>query len=487
VDEQKVSSKVIPAIEAGRSETIPFVIELPELGQHVISAVINGASGRIPTDDVRRTVLTVTSGVQVLLVDGEPGARFGEGEVDYLDALLSPQAGMGGAIPGGAHSGSGFTVTRVTAEAFLPLHVQGKDIVVLANVPTVPPPIATSLRDHVVAGMGLLVFLGDQVMPSDYRRLFGASDLGVGAGESTELLPAEIGARVVRGNDETPLRLSGERLEHPWMALFRTARNRSLLRSPIMGTFALDVPEAPHTRVVAFYEDNAPAIVERTLGDGRVVLFGTSADPEWNEMFREPLGPILVRCIVSALIPGSRVPRTVEVGDEVSIPLSAQDHAASLTLVLPDGRTRDVEATRVDNVLRFSWSEPERAGVYRLEVNGPVPRQEMLVRNPSVQESVLTAVAPSDLPDLFPGGEIRLLAARGAFGVEHSLSKKRMGRELWWPALAACLTLFLLEITLARLFTPELGTTRDLPPIVRQAMRSASRRNRPVLGRSVSG
>lgn len=484
VDGQKVSSQTVASLEPGKADTVSYVVEVPELGRHVLAAVVNGARGRVPADDTRRAVLEVNAGVKVLLVDGEPGARFGDGEIDYIEALLNPHVGASSsaALSDADDTRAGFAVTRVTFEELTPLVTRGQSVIVLANVPSIDVPMASSLHAQVSDGAGLIIFLGDQVVPENYNQFFEPTALGASGEESDRgIMPAVIGRIIDRSESDRPLYLSSEHLGHPWMSLFRFARNTQLLRSAVLKAYELSVKGRDDVRVVAYYGTGVPAIVERGVGRGRVVLVGTTADPEWNELFHEPLGPVLVRRIVSDLMPGSAIARVKSVGETVEIPLRPEERSASLKLMRPDGRIQEVRAESVGDRLVFAFLGRDLSGVYRLEIQSLQPREEVFILNTPPAESDLRPLRGAELGELFPEDSIGLLAGRGSFGADESLSRARVGRELWWPVLLACLVLFVAEIVLARIFTPEPATEADLPAIARQAMRAAMG-NRPVTG-----
>jgi len=479
IDDKKVSSQVIDELAPGKRETLNFVAQPAEVGFHVISAVINGARGRLATDDTRRAIVRVSAGIRTLLVDGEPGSRFGEGETDYIDALLNPYAaGSAGTVRDDDEERVGFAVSRVSADDFMPGQLRGADIIILANVPSVERPIAAALKERVSAGAGLIVFLGDLVVPQNYNQMFEPDPAAPAGGKQSEavsssLLPAAIGDLLDTESAGTSLRLSPEHVGHEWMAIFRHSRTRPILRAPIHKGYGLDAKGSRASQVVARYGNGTPAIVEKRLGNGRVVLVGTSADPEWNELFRHPLGPILVRRIVGALMPGARVRRTRVVGDLVQIPLLAEERSATLKLILPDNRVREIKPEEVNGRMMFSFRERQYSGPYVLEIEGPQSRTEMFVLNPPGSEVMLAPIDTADLDALFPNKEFALLSSDDTFGVGSSISRAGAGDELWWPLAFLCLLAFLTEFVLARMFTPNLASIKDLPKVAQNAIRRA--------------
>src|SRR5207253_2525197 len=99
----------------------------------------------LPADDARWLGVAVRANVGVTLVDGEPGARPFEGETDFLTVAFTA-----GTLP--------WEVSRVTDTDWLAVRPAPADVLVLANVASVPPAHVAALERLVSAGMGLIIF-----------------------------------------------------------------------------------------------------------------------------------------------------------------------------------------------------------------------------------------------------------------------------------------------------------------------------------------
>ena len=145
----------------------------------------------MPADDKRTIVLRATDGVEVLLVDGQPGRAITESEVFFLRNALVP-------VPPDMAENF-FIKTRTVGVADLnPNIYKNQTAVVLANVSELTPDDVTAIKDYVQAGGGLIVFPGDNVTGSTYN-----SSLG-------ELLPAKLGDKI-----SGPFTPAGQRLRSP--------------------------------------------------------------------------------------------------------------------------------------------------------------------------------------------------------------------------------------------------------------------------------
>jgi hypothetical protein len=448
-------------------------METDKPGARLLEAVVERGRGRLSVDDTRRLIVTAVDNVGVLLVDGESSEKFGDGEVDYLDAVLNPDREHEGRRLEGA-----FSTSRATPEDLKPDMISDADIIVLANVPSIPDTVASALEKRVGEGASLLVFLGDQVIPGEYNRLFDDAlareeDRKKTTAPIRPLVPVRIGEAFGEADAEEKdwFYLSPEHLDHPWMRFFRAREMRDYLRVPVRRAYRLEADGAPWASVVARYTSGEPAVLEHPVGDGRVVLVGTSADLEWNDLPSEPAGPILVKRIASALIPGSGVLRSVNVGQRVQIPVPRDERKLPMRLVRPDDKIRTLKPDVVADKPVIVHDGDGPAGLYRVKIESVPPRDELFVMNVDTDESDIRTLAPADVKDIFPSGEFSLLEEGRSESVGKALRRGRIGAELWWPVLLIGLAVFMTEIILGRLFTREAPSADDLPKVARRGQR----------------
>jgi hypothetical protein len=125
----------------------------------------------LPVDDRRWVRASLRDRVRVLLVNGDPRTVRHDDELFYLEAALRP----------GDREDSGTVVRAITAEELAGIEPRAKgkagaieleelDVVVLANVPALPPERAEVLAGWVRRGGGILVAPGDRVDPAAYDR-----------------------------------------------------------------------------------------------------------------------------------------------------------------------------------------------------------------------------------------------------------------------------------------------------------------------------
>jgi Aerotolerance regulator N-terminal len=250
-------------LDGDASATVEF--KLPELEEGVRQGYVEAKTGDdLPFDDRRYLAFSVTSAARVLLVDGDPGRSSLEAETYFLKAALRL------APDGETYEKSPFdprSIDLFEARNGLP-SLEKTAAVILANVADLPIDDAKVLAKYVEGGGGLVVFTGDRVTAEGSASLIEAG-LGVGKVIGPEPSP------------DRPWRLERWEATHPLLRMFADPEHGDL-RRPAFGTITRITPD-PTSRVVARFRGGEPALIERSVGRGKVVWFASSCDRGWGD------------------------------------------------------------------------------------------------------------------------------------------------------------------------------------------------------------
>jgi hypothetical protein len=254
-------------------------------------------------DDERFLVVEVESPIRVLLVNGAPSPIRHRDELFYLETALVQRGGRGQPI-----------VTRTIALGDpAELQVASSDVVVLANVGSLPPGKQAELARFVRRGGGLLIAVGDNLETDRANRELG------------ELLPQELrGATSAAppGSGEVAYSIGRVDGEHPALVgLLGEASGGGLRAARFQRVFRLSPTTLGERRTLLSYDDGSPALVEARRGQGRVLLFTSTIDRDWNDLPIRPGYLPLVQQLVRYLGRVSlEAPRhSVEVGSREPI------------------------------------------------------------------------------------------------------------------------------------------------------------------------
>ena len=413
----------LPEIEPGQTASVPIWATFDEAGAHHVSVRL--PDDALAGDNQRWVAVKAQPHVEALLVDGEPSSEPLAGEVDFLALALSLGIGQADA----------FRVEVVTDSEWAAMPEATPDLLVLANVPTIAAEQAEQLERLVRAGMGLMIFPGEQVDPDNYNQsLFKGGD---------GLLPASLEST----NDDE---LSGLVLEDlpdgPLDAL--TQLNAGVLeRIGVRKFYELRLPpELPRdVRVVARWNNptGVPAAIEKVVGKGHVLLWTVSADKLWSDWPTEPSYVMAMRESAKAVARSGGGLESVTAGQRLRRVLPKGHETRSATIAVPGAprpRPLTVETTGDESkgnpAKVLVWADTRRAGVYQMTWQDTLsgPGAELFAVSPDQRESDLERITPEELKKLWLPLEVEVVSAgAGSDGVI-----ALQGQELW-RSLAVCL------------------------------------------------
>ncbi len=402
-----------------------FSLALPPSG--TLSATLTLPRDDLPIDDALSFTLAGETDLEVLLVSGDGGNHPRDDEVYYLSRALQPGAG----------SLSRVRPRVVSAEELRRIDGGRGDVVVLANVAD-PGPLAQELQAFVERGGGLLISVGPRVDPDRYNEVLGG------------LLPSLLTEVKTRGGatfERSPLGLAVPPLDRDAFRVFRTG-GASVFASVRFGKVMGVEPRLQDgADVVLRYSDALPALLERKLGSGRVLLFTSSLDDDWTDLplrsIYVPLVHQLVRSLSdSLLLDGAAL---VEAGGALPLPLPPDPRVAAW-VVAPDGTEIQLETGAADAEGSVRFSDTRQVGHYKLfwaadrgSATG-VLRTVFSVRVP-LEESAARQLDRGDLLASVPGLVHHTGTRDAASNDEEAVVVRRSSLG---PALLAMLALMLL-------------------------------------------
>jgi hypothetical protein len=453
-DDPPMDQTTIASIPPGEEKGISLFARLKSDGHHTITARID--PDRLPADDVRTVALRGVNDVKVLLVDGDTGREARDSEVHYLRHALRP-------VPRVEWDNYFIKLTVKTPTELDGIRFEDFDAVIAANVTDFSANVATQLVNYIRSGGAIWFFVGDKLNRGFYNDVL-HRQLG--------LLPAAIGD--ARGDDrdrEKHFSLSDKSHEHDILALWKDPAAGVLSSARFFRTYDLLIsnsrrpgerdPANGQVRVIARFADERPAMIEKDFGQGRVLLFASTADTDWNDLPVRPglFVPLLHRTL------GYLVARQDE---HLTIPTGGSfAHVAPLELINKDAmitkRARgwsdtakdlnEVSESRrielVDGSPLLSFNKVNFAGAYEVRSGDAV-----LVRfaaQPDPEESSLEMITPEQ--ERMLGEHAHIVRWSQDASLTETLQQARTGSELWLPLALLALCLATGETLLAHWFS----------------------------------
>jgi hypothetical protein len=411
----------------------------------------------LPDDDVFRVRLDAYR-ARVLMI---------EPLVTQMESL-QPGYHLRAAFEALSRSGSApLLVTRRAPDAVVASDFENADIVVLSDLPELSDDRLLKLENRVKSGGGLLVFLGPSAKAPFYNtRLYNpkSGDLS--------LLPAPLGAL----SSEGLCSLTRIDWTHPLLGLFSDPAFADLarMRARTHHRFEGLVPDGS-TAVLAFFETGAPALMERLVGAGRVLVFNTTANDAWSDLPRRgSFLPLMDRVV--ARLSHAAYGRAFHVGEPVVLPVSGAGENVRVMVTSPAGSSLRVMlgSAGIQTVARVD--DADDPGVYELRAEGDGGSvHTQFAVNAGLGDAAVQKMDGEILRSWWSGAGFEIIHP-DAGDVEGDLM--RGGRLLLWPALLVFAALmFLAEMFFVHRFTPAMNPAAVGSTVVRQGIVApASRR-----------
>ena len=333
-----------------------------------------------------------------------------------------------------------FRVDVKRATELTPRDIDGRSLIVLDEVaPPVPSgAVGARLRAALDGGAGIVIAPGDartESWPAAWRAI----------------LPAQVGQVVDRTADAGGT-LSSIDYASPVFELFNAPRSGDFSTARFYRYRALSA--AADASVLARFDDGAPALVERAVGTGRLVVWASSMDAYWTNL---PLQPVFLPFVHQL---GRYVGRYADprpwftAGDvvdlsrhgELTAPFLAgrgADSTTELVLQSPSGARQRVTATGINHLLTL-----REQGFYELRGSDtPVGSGRPIAVNVDPAESDLSHLDPQEVVAAVTAvnGERQPGADFNAATPQEQERRQRV----WWYLLLGALFVMAVETTLS--------------------------------------
>jgi hypothetical protein len=407
------------SVPAGQTALATLQVSLAPGVPHRLEARVEDPGGAW-ADNVRTAQVQAEAGLAILLVNGDARSAA------YSDELFFVERALGAALDDRA----GATTRTTTTDRLQPADLAEVDVVVLANVAALPRPTVDALVRFAEEGGGVLLSLGDNVVVERWNQVFGP------------LLPKPLRTLVRLTEAQDPdaaikaTRLGQVDLRHPIFRVFQLPGGETLQGALVYGYGLVEPAAVEGARVVASYGDGGPALLERRIGSGQVLLWTSTLDADWTNLpFRTAYVPLLLRIMEHLARRSAEGAREVETGwvHHLEAPVPGVER---LVVTAPDG-TRAVLLVDEDGA---DWV-PRQVGPHTVVAEGGTG-------SAALASWTVQGVVPRTESDTtpLPAGTLEALverAARSAAPREDELDIPAGARSLWpWLLFAALCALY---------------------------------------------
>ncbi|MBI5722554.1 MAG: BatA domain-containing protein [Planctomycetes bacterium] len=322
-DGREISRQAAGPLQPGASQTVVAEHAFARPGHVVLRAVLEGRDD-LADDDSAWRVFEVASTLGVLIVDGRGVAGAAGQAAENLAVALAPGSGLDYSPAGPRQPASRsddekflFHPEIVPAGQVEKISDLGRyNLVVLADVGSLPAAWAGRLEAFIRRGGGLWIVPGPAAEPGFYNGWTGATGLPVA--------PAELGARQVLAGNKEDNRPAVESLAEP--ALISAARCTGSDFHEMAASAIWRMKVNPADRAVsvpAALRSGLPLFAERRMGKGIVLMSALAADNSDSNLPRLKCFVPLVHELAMELCLPSRPQWNIRPGRTATIELPA--------------------------------------------------------------------------------------------------------------------------------------------------------------------
>lgn len=352
-------------------------------------------------DSSRFYAARILEGIPVLLVDGDPSAISERSETHYLQSLAVP--------------GTGLIMKNITASELESVSLADYAIIFLCNVDEASPDRIKSLTRWVEDGGSLVLMPGNRVRASTFNDAFHRAGGGLSPLKLEQMAGDPTMSRWVNFEPAPQA--------HPALRIIMESDASSLGKIDVFSWWTSTVDEDKIGKSVEVPlrltdKDNSPAMVDRSLGDGRVIVFSIPGDGDWTMWPSSPTyAPVMID-LMDYLLGQSREASSVVLGETIrqQIDLSA----FSNRVVLRDPAKESVEAIArpldpndVNSVFsEVSFEGVRRAGFYEMKLQRHSEGTESILfaSNYDAAESQLKRLSDAEKTSEFNSEKLQLVA-----------------------------------------------------------------------------
>ena len=384
-------------LPAQGQETHEF--SFPLLSNDPVSGYVEIQEDALTADNQRLFAYQPDRKIKALVVDGDPRGVAHQHDSFYVEKALNPfSSPMADIEP-----------TVSTLSEFSEQKLKQYSVIILCNVRDMAIGLEQELEKFVLRGGALIIGLGDQVDPKYYNEKLGL------------LLPVVLKSINQVRTEDKPFHLLAQPSNHPVLKVFTGNMLKEMARIPFRTLYSIEPRSNREFEVPMRFTNQFPAVIESEFGAGKVILYTSSLDRDWNHF---PIHPTFLPWIQRWVKYSAQSLENISRHDiTVGAPLILEEMEQPPLVVAPGGK---VTVARRNTQSAPIFEDTHRPGVYELyqwtrpPVSGtagspdPIPKQlptdakrvGSFTVNIDPTESTPGKVSEKELSQYFPGAQV---------------------------------------------------------------------------------
>lgn len=403
INGQPVASESV-VLDRTSEAVVTLPVSFEERGQYLGELTVSGDD--FEADNRHYFSVDVLPRVRVLVVNGAPSVNWYEDAAHWFSLALAGD----GNVP--------FSTETVLVSELSGSLMEANDVVVLLDVPALSDSQSRQLVQYVSGGGNLLLAPGRSVSAEGFNAQLAA------------IAPAQLTDAVNLGQNDYLLIADIDR-RHPAIAPLNVDWN-----TRFHGYW--DTDPADDIQVLMRFDNGAPALMERNVDQGQVLMFASALDTSWSNLPLQGLYLPFVHESVNYLVQPPVASRGFAVGDTIDLTRDFLPGAGVLQIQEPDGARRELSpdnATfRPEQPGFLTVGEQESGRVYAVNIN-PVASNMERTQVATLHDRIIN-------PETTPTVSERVRTAQVVAELEQP-------QRLWWWILLLVLVLLPLETLIA--------------------------------------
>jgi hypothetical protein len=382
-------------------EVITFTTVFESEGTHVGEVRVTGDNFEI--DNSYFFTVEVLPKIRVLVVNGESSENWFDDEGHWFGLAVS------------SGDESPFELEIVEPSDLSAAVLRQSDVAVLLNVGDLSSGQASAISEYVESGGALLVAPGDRINPDSFNRQF------------ETIAPAVLQNQDMSGDEYLVIADFDRRhpilrpLDSDWSARFQ-------------GHWRL-IPNV-ESDVLMQFDNTEPALVERKVGDGKVIFFASAMDLEWNNLPLQGLFLPFVHETLRHLVQPELKQRSYQIGDSFSLDPSGQTEAVNAV----DANGNEIQFTNDNFVIQAATP-----GFITTEIDGELSRFAI---NILPEESNFARTPVENLYDSIINPDTNPVRSREVQTAQ-LIEELERPQRIWWWILSLVMVLIIVEAIIA--------------------------------------
>ncbi len=416
LDGRRVSQTDID-VERGGKTTVEFVPTVESAGTH--TGFFEITDDDLMIDNRRYFAFKIPERIEVLLV--------GEHRIDtrHLGLALNPLQ----------KSDIHMAVSEADRKSLAGIDFNKYQAVIFSNLSKLSEVDMSNLERFIRRGGGVLFILGNNVDAEFYSEEIGKRFFDLDSG-----LPFTATKNV--GGFFT---LEKTDWDHPIFQVYQKVEQDRLPQIKFSSIFEL--PQGKNVRVISRFNLGKPALIEKNLGSGKVLLFATSLDKKETDLVAHPFFvPFANRTVEYLASDLSRLSEDFLVGSRIERELDPSLSSEELKLTDPENLETSLAPIIQKDKLMLRISEAEKPGIYKIKTG--IKEADRFAVNVNSRDSDPQKIGEDEIEKKLEG--LSLFHIHPDDDVEKAILQSRFGKELWKPFLWIAFGLLALEMYLAR-------------------------------------